>query len=404
MKISNLFIFGLALLATQKIFWIDFFGSNLSIFDVCLVVLTPLMFFCLVYQLPKLSFRWIFFLYFALLIAILNLIFSLDFNGTLKNFVSLSMKISSIALVIYVASDWQSLKRVIDIYCRGVMIIIALFALPQFYAGEAIVGPFVNRNEMLMYAVPVSVLSASFFIMRRGVTDLLVLVASLFIILVSRGRAGVAVVLFSLIAVVFLLYTYVSEIRTVLKAYVSLSVLSISLFAFFAVLYLPELMLYYHDRYLISAFNEVEGGYGSFSHREVALHGVWASFIDNPFLGIGLGGFRAVSGLYTDLTSYGSEIMPHNTYAGLLSETGVLGFSVFIVFLIIPFMMIQLTSLSSEWRFVILSLRLGFFSSLLFAITYDSFSGYVIWLQWAILYAASRLARKNSQIGECDVS
>lgn len=400
MKISNFFIFGLALLATQKMLWVDFLGSNLSIFDICVIALAPFMLFCVLHQSPGLSFRWLLFVYFFFFVASMNLIFAIDFNGALKNFISLLMKIASIALVIYVALDWRSLGRVLNFYYRSMILIVVLFALPQFYAGEAIVGPFANRNEMLMYTIPASIMSACFFIMHRGIVDFITLVASLFVIFISRGRAGVAVVSFSLVAVVFLLYIYIPEVRAVLKKWVKLSSFVFFLSVVFAGLYLPDLILYYYDRYLVSAFNEIEGGYGSFSHREVALQGVWASFMQNPFLGIGLGGFRAVSGSYADLSSYGSEIMPHNTYAGLLSEAGLLGFFVFIVFLIVPFKVVKLKFISSEWRFVILALRLSFFSTLLFAVTYDSFNSYVIWLQWAFLYAASSLAKKYHKIGE----
>ena len=49
-------------------------------------------------------------------------------------------------------------------------------------------------------------------------------------------------------------------------------------------------------------------------------------FISNPILGVGVKNFRKNCSQFSD-NKYGCSTHPHNTYIQLLSETGIIGFS-----------------------------------------------------------------------------
>jgi O-antigen ligase len=70
-------------------------------------------------------------------------------------------------------------------------------------------------------------------------------------------------------------------------------------------------------------------GWGSFGLRQMQLERTTSLFLQSPLVGQGTGGFRA-----GDETAF---IYPHNIFAELLSENGIIGFGLFTVILFVGF-------------------------------------------------------------------
>lgn len=78
---------------------------------------------------------------------------------------------------------------------------------------------------------------------------------------------------------------------------------------------------------LQNIFNNAEN---SIEWRKSLLRGTWNMFLDNPIIGTGLNTFPSAFSAYQERAGYFS-INPHNYYLQLLAETGVIGFTAFIV-------------------------------------------------------------------------
>ena len=73
-----------------------------------------------------------------------------------------------------------------------------------------------------------------------------------------------------------------------------------------------------------------DGGVTFLSGREVLYEAAWILFRQNPIWGVGWGGYAAAASQYT-----GYEMMTaHNIYLQLLAETGVVGFSIYVLYFI----------------------------------------------------------------------
>lgn len=73
-----------------------------------------------------------------------------------------------------------------------------------------------------------------------------------------------------------------------------------------------------------------DGGVTFLSGREVLYEAAWILFRQNPIWGVGWGGYAAAASKYT-----GYKMMTaHNIYLQLLAETGVVGFSIYMLYFI----------------------------------------------------------------------
>lgn len=81
---------------------------------------------------------------------------------------------------------------------------------------------------------------------------------------------------------------------------------------------------------LQNIFNNAEN---SIEWRKSLIKGCLNIFLDNPIIGTGLNTFSQVFSLYQEKAGYFS-INPHNYYLQLLAETGMIGFSTFIILVI----------------------------------------------------------------------
>lgn len=81
---------------------------------------------------------------------------------------------------------------------------------------------------------------------------------------------------------------------------------------------------------LQNIFNSAEN---SIEWRKSLIRGAFNIFLDNPIIGTGLNTFSQVFSLYQEKAGYYS-INPHNYYLQLLAETGMIGFSTFVILVI----------------------------------------------------------------------
>lgn len=117
-------------------------------------------------------------------------------------------------------------------------------------------------------------------------------------------------------------------------------------------------------------------------------------YIENPLFGVGLKNFREVCDMIGSVCSS----HPHNLYFELLSETGSVGFSVFIIFIIFLYKnIIQQKSINNEYFFFGIIIIFAFFWP--FSAGRSYFSNYnasLIWFNLGMAIAIFNLSSRKS--------
>jgi O-antigen ligase len=105
--------------------------------------------------------------------------------------------------------------------------------------------------------------------------------------------------------------------------------LFIASLSFIALLCLPSFFSTFFDRMKI--FFQEEGGGSSVLVRRALYFDAVKAFLENPIVGVGLGGFSVFS------SGIDSRLYPHNIFLELAAETGVIGLILFLVLLFFCF-------------------------------------------------------------------
>ncbi len=177
----------------------------------------------------------------------------------------------------------------------------------------------------LLFVIPVQAYLLSLGRYRLVNSAAIVLTLAAFVLTGSRG-AYISIVLAALAA--WLVYR--PTIRPYRRYILYITLATLCLILFFSILK-PNAY------FLMKRYDSGEAGQkidSGAATRVAYWRGAWKIFTDNPFTGTGLGTFGSVYPRYqTNPTTYGKY--PHNWYLGLLSETGIISFSLFAAFFIL---------------------------------------------------------------------
>jgi O-antigen ligase len=102
--------------------------------------------------------------------------------------------------------------------------------------------------------------------------------------------------------------------------------------------------------------------------------------INNPFIGVGLSNYALHYKRYNqnEIFKYeNNKVIPNNVYAELFSETGLLGFLLFMCFL---FSLYKRTALDPTY-----TLRFGFIALLIGLIAFPSVTVLFLWVFWGLI-------------------
>lgn len=118
--------------------------------------------------------------------------------------------------------------------------------------------------------------------------------------------------------------------------------------------------------------------------RWVIFAAAFGQLADNPLLGTGLGAFVSPLSLMK-----GDRAYFHNILGEILTETGVLGFCLLLVLMLLPFLLfpIRAARLTSEMRFCFhASMALFVFAFMNANVSGDLTTNYLIWVSYALIH------------------
>ncbi|MCM8818203.1 MAG: O-antigen ligase family protein [Candidatus Omnitrophica bacterium] len=193
---------------------------------------------------------------------------------------------------------------------------ISTFGNPNFYAGHIIMVLSLTLSNILNYKEYKNEKLGKFF----SYIDILSLFFCLWGLILTNSRAAIMAFI---LTIPFMLYLNNLEKKGILK-YVGLLIT-----VFFIILYYPKILLWYRTNI-----------------RFYIWQGTWKLIIKKPILGWGLGNFIfyypyfRIKEYFLQPESRNVTNHPHNEYLEIWSETGLIGFLIFlslILFLIINF-------------------------------------------------------------------
>lgn len=257
----------------------------------------------------------------------------------------------------------------------------------------SVAGTYSARNEMLHFAVP-----ALFFTLFFSLTSkykyiyMVIFAVQLISIFSSRGRIGLFIASFGSLFLYYLIegFSWNKGLRLLLF---------VTFIIFIGYEIFSPVIADFKYRYLESMFAESSEERGSAFIRTVVTQGLWNAWLDSPFFGIGPGSFLHKSNQYVDFIS-SDFVQPHNTYLGLLAETGVLGL---ISFVSMPVSAILATRyavprLQSNQAKLLMVSFVSFIASFLILIGFDGLLRYPTWVFIGLLFSfyPFRASGKNS--------
>ncbi|MDD5732029.1 MAG: O-antigen ligase family protein [Patescibacteria group bacterium] len=150
------------------------------------------------------------------------------------------------------------------------------------------------------------------------------------------------------------------------------------------------------EKYYTKAYDIVTGA--SISERQEAYANAWEAFSQSPVTGIGVGNFGPYfSGYPAFAPDFGWPIA-NNQYLEILSETGVIGFLFFLIFLVSIFYY----SVKAYWntndvflKTVLLALNFAFLGVLIQYMTFSTLYIMHIWILIGLILAAQNIILNN---------
>ena len=145
----------------------------------------------------------------------------------------------------------------------------------------------------------------------------------------------------------------------------------------------------------------------SFQQRILYMKTAWVMFSDNPFLGVGSGNYsehydkysEQVGSIVSSYEDFGKPRLPHSLYLQIASETGIIGFIIFISIIFLTLM----NFLSSYKRFkkvgdydsgsIVISFMFGFIGYLISSFFLHGDYIRYFWLLVAIAVAANHISQ-----------
>ncbi len=321
------------------------FAINSFIFLIAIIFITALF----NKKTNYLKYRINFYLLFFFLISLsINLLFTNDFSLSYPRVLKFVFVIFFIIAFKYLIIEYPlSLSKIYKSWIV-IFLIIILDLLFEFYNGKNILGltsifsgrlgSFTGKESVIgNFFFGFSLIFLTFFYRKYKNINLNILIAIVLIAVsfIIGERANFIRTFISIIFFIFLL----SDVKLKYKFF-ALSLIFVICFLIFSNLNDSYKSRYYNDLKLLFKKDGLskylaDSNYGA--HRNVAKE----IFKDNPFFGIGIKNFRNESGdkKYDDLDHFHNTARfanhPHEIYYEFLSETGIFGFTCFIIFFLI---------------------------------------------------------------------
>lgn len=233
--------------------------------------------------------------------------------------------------------------------------------------GKSASGLMDNRNELAFFLLPASLLSCYYFLSGKRAVFMglgtLFFMGSVFL---SGSRSGFSVMIF------FILLLFVFNKRNyfikIISVYVGVAVFIVALLLFGDTLKRYDLV----DELTGNTYDK------SVSVRKELIVIAFDKFENSPFYGVGSGMFRKDS-----IVVKGVQVPPHNTYLGMLSEGGLIGFLAMLIYFFFPFY--KKNKNYSIHNIKLKNYQLIFASSLCMAFFIDATGMVVIYMMWALI-------------------
>jgi len=343
---------------------------------------------------PKYFVMFICFFYFCIILSAINVTFWQDYFSAIISLLFYTL----LTIAIYNAIDsLKTLQRLI-IFWISIMTIISLLAIYQsifFSLGWRAVSAtatFGNRNQLANYLLPVALLSAvaiSSDICMKNIKLKIMLICETVVINFA------AIVILSRGAWIALIVGYICLLmlgKMIRKKIVLILLLS-------SVFILPFYLTIEH-RVVTTIWQFKESYGGVFVRFSVAKVAMKVAF-DNLFTGIGFGNWLAKSSIYLPgdlITTFQGGVQTHDTYLGLLVESGIFALLIFICFLLVhikKLLFLIHSNIPKLERDLLTGFLAGFIAILIHMAFFDSFLRPNFWLMLAFSMRAMHFSSLN---------
>ena len=309
--------------------------------------------------------------------------------------ISLALKYLLLILVYSCCDTKRILRNLLVLYVLS-NTVSAVIAIGQQYGlisssleMQSVSGAFDARSEMIYYIVPAFIICLMLVFSYTGVKKvaLSIILVILFIsTLLSRGRSGVYIEV-----LISFLYVFFVGLRSRKKlTYACLLSAIIALVMGRLILAIPDYMEDLRSRYLYSALREHSEARGSLYVREEVLLALLDAWRSSPYIGIGAGTFRMESSSFVQIPGV-SDIQPHNSYLGLLAESGVIAFIGLVMICWSGLKQFWIARIHDKQRVVLYGLVCAYLSILMVMAVFDGFVRYNFWLFLGLLVAAAQM-------------
>lgn len=282
------------------------------------------------------------FLYFLIVFLIVNLIFSIDSNISIRSSLSLIRYYFFFLAVLYAFKNIDNFRLIFTKILFVAVLFVILDSYIQFFfkvnifgypsLDNRLTGPFRSEQVVGAYITKLIFLSYSFLLIKKINIRYICLITVVAFILVILSNERSASVMFATSMLIFLIF---SEVKIFFK---------ISIFSFSTII---VILLFNYSNQLKERFvNDPINNYKDNHHKAHFLTAI-EIFKDNKILGSGIKTYRVAchnkkyENIQTIYYKNRCTTHPHNLYLEIISETGIFG--ILILLLINFYIFFQLT-------------------------------------------------------------
>lgn len=342
----------------------------------------------------------------ATLAAVLGSIAIAEYPGVSAVYLaSIILKFVLLYLVYRVAAEPGQLVTLIAFYLVGAGTMAIEGIMQQlhsvFVSREilSIAGTLDARNELTTYLAPALILSAALSMyLRHWSIALLMLALIATALILSRGRAGTLLGVLGL--ALFLGWAWYQTGRH--RRFVGATIVAGCAVALvLSFVQQEDLRAALTQRYTTSVALELEEERGSTFARVLLAGAAISAWSESPLVGIGAGNFKHRSSDFVPST-FLEDVQPHNTYLGVLAETGLLGL-IGLLLIVLPALWaaIRTPLHKGPMRALASGITVAYLVVLAHLLTFDGATRYSLWLFAGMCFGmqSAHLAKHIGVIG-----
>jgi O-antigen ligase len=295
--------------------------------------------------------------------SFITIIWSINQGATIQRIVTYMQLLAMVWLIWELCDSRREILIIMQAYVLGAYVAIIdmiITFISSTGAGARIVPSGFNPNDVAApFAIGIALAWFLFLQNQKGLiswVNILYIPLSLFGIILTGTRGGLIVAGISLLLIPFTLYEINNRGRYIV-------IIFLVIFAFSSSIYLPN--IYPRIEQNIERMREIPEQIteGTMTGRKIIWEAGLRVYKENPILGVGARGYRyaIVGSTVMHPTREGYFADPkssHNTFLSVLVDTGLIGFVIFISFLIIAFLPVFYLNSSQRMFNIILFLAL----------------------------------------------